>query len=500
MPSALKIRNLSKTFPGQVALDQVDLDIAPGETHALLGQNGSGKSTLIKILAGYHQPDGGASAEFGLTPLKLGDARAAAHAGIRFVHQDLGLVPTISTVENLALGFGYDTGLGGRIHWRSERARAQELLSDLGFTDFDVRLPIAALTPAQRTAVAIARALQGWEEGADLLVLDEPTSALPAEDVERLFEAIRHLHERGIAVLYVTHLMDEVFEIADRVTVLRDGKRITTVPTSELDHDTLVELIVGHRVEHGLASMEAPASAEPILSLRNISGHRLSDLSLDVAPGEIVGIAGLTGSGREDVIGLATGEIPRETGWVVINGESLPNYNPRASLAAGMAFVPGDRVAQGVIPLMSVRENLTLSDLSPMWHHGILSHKAETVECAKWVEALDVKTASSEIPIAALSGGNQQKILFGKGLRLKPSVLVLDEPTRGIDVGAKEEIHRLIDQIALDGDAVLVSSTDTEELVRLCHRVVVLTAGYVYCELRGSEITDERVEHSQLQS
>ena len=500
MSALLSIRNLTKTFPGDVALDHADFEIGLGETHALLGQNGSGKSTLIKILAGYHQPDPGWSADFGLTPLELGDGRAAAHAGIRFVHQDLGLVESISTVENLALGFGYQTGFGGHISWRAETKRAQELLSDLGFADFDVRLPVGALSPAQRTAVAIARALQGWEEGVDLLVLDEPTSSLPAEDVDRLFDAIRRLHDRGISVLYVTHLMDEVFEIADRVTVLRDGKHVATVPITELDHESLVELIVGHRVEAGAASLDARPDAEAVLVLERLAGHRLGGLTLQVAPGEVVGVAGITGSGREDVVALTTGQIPREGGRVVVNGKPVRNFDPRSAIRSGASFVPADRVSQGTIPLMTVRENLTLAELGSLWRAGHLSRRAETAECDKWIDKLAIKTPSAETAIAALSGGNQQKVLFGKGLRLEPSVLVLDEPTRGIDVGAKEEIHRLIDQLASQGDAVLIASTDTEELVRLCHRVVVLAGGKVTSEIVGTDITDERIEHAQLQT
>jgi ribose transport system ATP-binding protein len=500
MSALLSIGNLTKTFPGDVALDQVDFEVGRGETHALLGQNGSGKSTLIKILAGYHQPDPGWTAEFGMIPLELGNGRAAMHAGLRFVHQDLGLVESVDTVENLALGFGYQTAFGGRISWRKETERATELLADLGFANFDVRIPVAALSPAQRTAVAIARALQGWEEGVDLLVLDEPTSSLPAEDVGLLFDAIRRLHDRGISVLYVTHLMDEVFEIAQRVTVLRDGRRISTVPIEELDHESLVELIVGHKVEAGAASLSTRSAADPVLSLQSVSGHRLAELSIDVVPGEVVGVAGITGSGREDVVGLTIGQIPRDGGRVTVNGKGVRNYDPRAAIRSGMSFVPADRIGQGTVPLMNVRENLTLSDLRSLWKRGRLSRRAEISECDKWIAKLSIKTPSPETAIGALSGGNQQKVLFGKGLRLDPTVLVLDEPTRGIDVGAKEEIHRLIDQLVSRGDAVLVVSTDTEELVRLCHRVIVLTGGRQSAEITGSDINDERIEHAQLQT
>ena len=246
----LRIEQLSKTFPGQVALADVSLDVEAGEVHALVGQNGSGKSTLIKVLAGYHQPDpDGARAWVNGSPLTLGDGAAAAAAGIRFVHQDLGLVGSMSAAENLALTAGYLTGRGGRIRWRHEVTRAREALAGMGLTDVDVRAPVLTLPPAQRTAVAIARALVGWENGATLLVLDEPTATLPGDDVERLFAVIHRLKQRGLSILYVSHHLDEVFELADRVTVLRDGQRVTTVPVGELDHMALVELIVGHSVE-----------------------------------------------------------------------------------------------------------------------------------------------------------------------------------------------------------------------------------------------------------
>ena len=243
----LRIEQLSKTFPGQVALADVSLDVEAGEVHALVGQNGSGKSTLIKVLAGYHQPDpDGARAWVDGSPLTLGDGAAAAAAGIRFVHQDLGLVGSMSAAENLALTAGYLTGRGGRIRWRQEVTRAREALAGMGLTDVDVKAPVLTLPPAQRTAVAIARALVGWENGATLLVLDEPTATLPGDDVERLFAVIHRLKQRGLSILYVSHHLDEVFELADRVTVLRDGQRVTTVPVGELDHMALVELIVGH--------------------------------------------------------------------------------------------------------------------------------------------------------------------------------------------------------------------------------------------------------------
>ncbi len=506
MPALLTIEGLSKSFPGQVALDDVDLVINAGRTHALVGQNGSGKSTLIKILCGYHQPTGESRATYhgepvrrGNVELTLGDARSAALAGIRFVHQDLGLVDTLSAVENIAMGVGYTTKRG-RIDWRSDTARAEQDLAALGFTDFDVRVPVGQLAPSQKTAVAIARALHGWEDDANLLVLDEPTASLPGADVERLFAAIRLLKERGVAILYVSHHLDEVFAIADEVTVLRDGRRVATLPVGELDHDKLIELMIGHRLERRRQSSRSDTGTAPALQARGLSGGTVHDLDLDVEPGEIVGVAGITGSGREAVVPLLTGQVPSLSGSVHVGSQPIANYEPRSGLRAGMAFLAADRGTLGVVKSQSVRANLTLANVARHRRGWRLRHADERAEVLEWIDRLRIKTSGTEAPIDTLSGGNQQKVLFGRSLRLEPSVLVLDEPTRGIDVGAKEEIHVLIDTAATDGGAVLVASTDTDELVRLCHRVLVMRGGRVAAVLSDDDMTVEHIERAQLQS
>lgn len=498
MQDILRIEHLSKTFPGQVALDDVDLSVAPSEVHSLVGQNGSGKSTIIKILAGYHQPDPGASAWAGGERITLGDGQAAAAAGIRFVHQDLGLVGSISTVENLALTAGYRTGFAGRINWGVERRKASEALAALGAPDIDVRAPVASLPPAQRTAVAIARALIGWEDGARLLVLDEPTATLPDDDVQRLFDIIHRLKDRGVAILYVSHHLDEVFELADRVTVLRDGRRIATTPVTGLDHDALVELIIGHRLAHSSSSDAVAGNA--VLSVRGLAGMNVRGIDFDVHEGEILGLAGITGSGREDVLGLIGGQMPRDAGIVAIGETQVRNYAPRDAMATGTAFVPADRAVRGTIGTMSVRENMTLTDLSRHFVSGRLRRSREVAETNEWIDRLTIRTPSTETSIGSLSGGNQQKVMFAKALRLSPKVLLLDEPTQGIDIGAKDQIHRLVDAASAGGVAVLVASTDTDELVRLCHRVLVLVEGRVAAVLTGSDIVPERIEHTQLQS
>ncbi len=500
MKDLLVVRDLSKTFPGQVALDQVDITLGAGRTHALVGQNGSGKSTLIKIVAGYHQPDAGSYAELDGATLTLGDGPGAAAAGVRFVHQDLGLVESLNSVENISMGVGYTTKRGGRIDWAADTQRARNGLDLLGFNDVDVSLPVAALAPSQKTAVALARALHGWEESAKLLVLDEPTASLPGDDVERLFAAIRRLKERGVAILYVSHHLDEVFEIADDVSVLRDGRRITTMPTADLDHERLIELMIGHKLERSAMGSAASATGVAGLEVRGLSGGTIHGIDLVVRPGEIVGIAGITGSGRELIAPYITGQIPSDEGSVTVHGTQIPNYDPRAAMDAGMAFVPADRATLGVLPVSSVGDNLTIADLWRNWRGGRLRHREEQLECAEWVARLQIKTAGTDAPISALSGGNQQKVLFGRSLRLAPSVLVLDEPTSGIDVGAKDQILGLIDAAAQGGTAVLAVSTDTDELVQVAHRILVMVEGIIIDELSGDDMTIENVERSLLQT
>ena len=494
----LKIESLSKTFPGQAALIDVDLEIEGGEVHALVGQNGSGKSTLIKVLAGYHQPDPGSSAWVYGQPLTLGDGHAAAAAGIRFVHQDLGLVGSISTIENLAITTGYRTGRAGQIRWKREAELASKAMHILGLDDVDVEAPVDTLSAAEKTGVAIARALVDWES-TSLLVLDEPTATLPGQDVSRLFEVIRRLKVTGISIIYVSHHLDEVFALADRVTVLRDARRIASVPVSGLDHGGLIELIVGHRIEETAASTSL-RSASSLLRVVGLAGGNVENLDLDIHPGEIVGLAGITGSGREHVLGLISGQRPRIDGQVFVGERLLAEGDPGDALDAGMAFVTADRAVRGIIPMMSVRENLTVCDLSPYVVGGRLRKSAERRDTRSWIDRLSIKTSSSETLIASLSGGNQQKVMFGKALRLAPKLLLLDEPTQGIDIGAKDQIHSLVDEAAAAGVAVLVASTDTDELVRLCHRIVVLVEGRAVAELTGAQITAQAIEHSQLQT
>jgi ribose transport system ATP-binding protein len=496
MTPLLEIRGMSKSFPGTRALESVDMDIASGEIHALVGQNGSGKSTLIKILAGFHEPQSGSVVRVDGDEVELGHPAAARSAGFRFVHQDLALVESLSVVENLALGRGFETGKSGRILWRAERRRARDMLASLGF-NVDVRNPVAELTAAERTGVAIARALWEWEDGARVLVLDEPTATLPKAEVEILFESVRRVRERGVGVLYVSHRLDEVFSIADRVSVLRDGRKVGTYETRELDEKKLIGLMLGAAITRAVSSA-ATTAGETVLRARGLCGVVLADLDFEARAGEVVGFAGLTGSGREELLPLLFGARPRN-GTVQVGEDFIAPGNPQDAIRRGMSLVPADRLRQGGVFDMSVRSNLTLTKLSDLrGPGGAIRTRQEKREVSDWLKRLDVRPHDPDLRLATLSGGNQQKVVIAKWLRLRPRVLLLDELTQGVDVGAKAMIHALIRQAAEAGTAVVLASSDDEEICDLCDRTYVLREGRIAAEISQPDMTIDEVGRLQL--
>ncbi|HTZ91335.1 MAG TPA: sugar ABC transporter ATP-binding protein [Streptosporangiaceae bacterium] len=499
----LRITRLTKSFGAQIALQGVDLAVAYGEVHALVGQNGSGKSTLIKVLSGYHQPDPGAEAELAGRPFQLGSAHAATAAGLRFVHQDLALVLQLSILDNVMLGRTYPLGLGGRIRSRVAAERVRGYLHQVG-VDADVRLPVASLSPAERSAVAIARALSDTGAERLLLVLDEPTAALPSDDVSRLLDAVRRLREEGHGILLVSHHLGEVLDIADHITVLRDGRVAASVRRSEVNQRGLTELIVGHSlvpaevVSHG--QRLAGLAQEPVLRIRNLRGGRMTCLDLDVLPGEIVGVAGITGSGRESLASLITGGLPHQ-GQVEVAGTMLRPGQPHRVLAAGAAGVPGERARLGVFPNLSVRTNMTISLLDRHRRLGRIDRRGERGEILDWIERLGIVTQGPDAPIQSLSGGNQQKVLVARALRTRPKLLVLDDPTQGIDIGARAQIHEVVQRCAADGIGILLISTDSDELAGLADRILILAGGRCARVLRrGPAVTAKLIDVSQLEA
>ncbi|WP_189339358.1 sugar ABC transporter ATP-binding protein [Williamsia muralis] len=488
--TVLSVAGLSKTFPGVKALDDVDIEVQAGEIHALVGQNGSGKSTFIKVLAGVYTADSGATAVVRGRALNAGDPQSAHECGLRFVHQDLGLIPNLSAVDNLAMGFGYATGRVGRIKWKAQRERAQEALARV-VENFPLRVEVSKLTVFEKTALAIARALQDWDEHGALLILDEPTAAMPRQQVEHLFSLLRRIRDRGMSVLIVTHHLEEVFAIADRVTIFKDGQRVTTEAVSDLDAGAVTSLMTGGRTKR-LSDRRTVKPGEVALGVVDLQGTTVHGVDLSVRTGEIVGVAGLSGSGRDELCELLFGAVQAK-GSIEVSGVPLRPGRPDLSIRAGVGLVPAHRHRDGLIMTHSVLRNLSLGGLRSLAPRGRIHVRREREEAKRWVDRLGVKTHSVEAGIASLSGGNQQKVVVGKWLRLEPKVLLLDEPTQGVDVAAQADLHELLVQAADRGAALVVCSSDEVELSKLCDRVVVLREGRAVIELHGDEVTAHRI-------
>jgi ribose transport system ATP-binding protein len=497
-PAAVEISELSKTFGRQRALDAVSVSFAPGAISALLGQNGSGKSTLIKILAGVYEPDAGGEVRIWGEAVGLPlNPKVARERGLHFVHQDLGLVQDMTIAENVGITNGFGPRRLGRIRWGGLRRDTEALLERFGLS-VDARRLVSTLSAAEQTQLAIARAFA--ESASDdvagarrILVLDEPTAALPREEVEMLFTAVRRAREANACVLYVTHRLDEVFELADRVVVLRDGRVAIDRPLAGMSQSAIIEAIVGEELEAlQRAELSEPAD-DVILQLEGLSARRLGDVSLEVREGEVVGIAGLRGSGRSELARVVAGAQRPTGGGLAIGGRRVGSYGPRQALRRGIAYVPEERRRLGAIGAMSVRENVTLPRTRDYFRGGVFRHRAERRDVTTWISALGVMPRAPEMQLGKLSGGNQQKSILAKWFRVGPRLLVLDEPTQGIDVGAKAEILGLIKDKAQDGTSTLLISSEFSELAAVCHRVVVLRDGRVAGELRDSDCTAERI-------
>lgn len=477
----LRCSGICKSFPGVRALDDVALEVLPGEIHALVGENGAGKSTLMNIVAGVYQPDAG-TIEVDCRTVVIAGERHATELGIGIVHQEQSLAPLLSVAENIFAGHPPLTRLGF-IDAREMRRRAGVLLAELG-ASIDPSRTVGTLSPARRQMVEIAKALSGTLR---LLILDEPTAALTLGETQHLFGIVRRLATEGIAILFVSHRLGEVFEIASRVTVLKDGKLTGVRSTSDITTDDLVRLMVGRELSFAADPRRVPADAPVVLAVEHLDAKPVHDGSLTVRAGEIVCLAGLIGAGRTELVEAVFGARRITSGTIRVNGQILRPRLPRDSVAVGIGMVPEDRKEGGLFLEMTITENVAASNLDLFSSRGLISWPRVAAATARFVQSLRIATPNLRRRVRFLSGGNQQKVLLARWLLRNPSVLIVDEPTRGVDVGAKAEIYRILRGLASAGTALLVVSSDLPEVLALAHRIVVMADGSISGELDAAE-------------
>ncbi|MET0238096.1 MAG: sugar ABC transporter ATP-binding protein [Kibdelosporangium sp.] len=487
----LRMTGIRKQFPGVVALDDVDFRLLPGEVHALMGENGAGKSTLIKVLTGVYGVDAG-QVELAGTPVAFAGPAAAQRAGVSTVYQEVNLCGNLSIAENILLG--REPRRFGRIRWAQTHRRAEELLARLDLR-LDVSAPLASQSIAVQQLVAIARAL---DVDARVLVLDEPTSSLDSGEVERLLAVLRTLRGSGMAILFVSHFIDQVFAIADRMTVLRNGKLVGEYLTREIAPVELVSRMIGKdlAVLEDLAEHSRPERAERAVLVRTEQLARdggVEPFSLEIRRGEVVGLAGLLGSGRTELARLLFGADHADQGTVYVDDKPAAIRSPRAAIARGVAFCSENRKTEGLVEDLTVRENIALAVQAARGWTKPLSRRRQLEIAEQSIKSLDIRPADPEAQVRTLSGGNQQKVLLARWLITNPQLLILDEPTRGIDVGAKAEIQKLVTELADEGMAVLFISAELEEVLRLSDRVVVLRDRKVVAQLRNEALTPEEI-------
>jgi monosaccharide-transporting ATPase len=499
----LRMEAITKVFAGHVALDGVDFALARGEVHALVGENGAGKSTLIKVMTGAYRRDGGRVLLEG-RDVNFRSPEDAQGVGVVAVYQEVNLLTYRTVAENIFLG--REPRRFGLIDWKRMNTEAGAVLKRLGL-DIAPSATLGTLNIALRQMVAIAR---GVSFGAKVVVLDEPTSSLTEHEVSILYDVIRRLKEEGVGVVYISHRFDELYSVCDRVTILRDGKLVGTRPLAGLERLDLVCLMLGKQRDElqrggatafGAHGEKAEAvAAEPLLRAENLTrGRKLEGVSLEAGKGEIVGMAGLLGSGRTETARALFGADAVDEGRVYLEGVPLKLAAPRDAIKAGFAFLSEDRKAEGIIPELSVRENLTLAALPALSRLGVVSRAKQQELVERFMQRLRIKASSSEQKIRELSGGNQQKVLLARWLCKNPKFLILDEPTRGIDIGAKGEIQSLINELAADGLGVLMISSELEELVEGSSRVLVMRDGRCVAELRGAEVSQGKIIHAMAE-
>ena len=493
--AALRISHVSKTFPGTRALIDLSFDVKQGEIHALVGGNGSGKSTLIKIMAGVYNADPGGTITVDGDEMRADHTTpAAARAlGLHFVHQNPAVFPDLSVGENLAIGRGFQTTAIGNIRWGAQRRRTTALLERFDIAARPEAL-VRSLRPAERAMVAIARALQDQEgEHTGVLVLDEPTASLPRAEVVRLMGALNRFAESGQTILFVSHRLDEVIDSCDQATVLRDGRLAGTLGGEEITESRLIELIAGRSLELAFPSMPAATSEEIALEAKRIEGGPLKGVNFQLQRGEVLGIAGLLGSGRSELLKMAFGAYPIRSGSFDLDGQPVNFRHIGQAMDAGIAYVPEDRGTEASFPDLSLSDNVSAAMVDTYWRNLRLRKRAADADARTSISEFFIRASSERQKMGTLSGGNQQKVVLARWLRRRPKVLLLDEPTHGVDVGARAEIYQLVSNAVGEGCSVLLVSSDFEELATVADRVIVLANGQVTAELKAPDIEPARL-------
>lgn len=475
--NVIAVRGVSKAFAGVQALDDVSLEIAPGEIHCLAGENGSGKSTLIKVISGVHSPDAGAVELGGEVFGRLSPMDAISH-GVQVIYQDFSVFPNLSVMENLAL----TAELAQRrrfVNWRRMREVAAEAIAKIN-VNIDLDAKVGSLSVAQKQLVAIARALMS---DAKLIIMDEPTTALTKREVTALFKIILDLKSRGIATLFVSHKLEEVFEISEKFTIIRNGKHVITCLPEDLDHKKFSFYMTGREFEGTRFAPELDAT-DPILEVSGLSAHgAFTDVDLSLRPGEILGITGLLGSGRTELALALFGALKVDEGEIRIDGKPVVLNGVRSAIAHGIGYVPEDRLTEGLFLERSIGSNIVIAEIDSFVSAGVLDQRRADVEAQRWIDELRIATPDADNAVSTLSGGNQQRIVLAKWLATNPRVLILNGPTVGVDIGSKHDIHRVLRDLAAKGLAVIIISDDIPEVIQNCNRVLVMNAGRIVSEL-----------------
>jgi rhamnose transport system ATP-binding protein len=483
----LELKNISKSFSGVEVLHGVSFALQSGEVHALLGENGAGKSTLIKIITGVHQPDGGEILLDG-KPVHFSDTYQTRQAGITAIYQELSLFPDLNVAENIFVGCQPVTA-GGRIDWRKLYAEAGKLLHSLG-VDLDLRQKARNLSIAQQQMVEIARA---FSLNARILIMDEPTSSLTLSEVADLFRLVRRLKKDGTAIIFISHRLEELYEIADRVTVLRDGAYVDTKPMSEVTRDQLIRMMVGRTISNLFPKQEVKAG-EVVLKVEHLTRvGSFHDISFELRKGEILGMAGLVGAGRTNVARAIFGVEPATSGHIYLNSREVKITSPQQAIRLGLAYVPEDRQLHGLIPAMNITSNISLPTLRQFASRGWMQERLERKATFESARQMEVRANNIWQLARELSGGNQQKVVLAKWLGTKPRILILDEPTRGIDVGTKAAVHALMSKLASEGMAILMISSELPEVLGMSDRILVMHEGHMTAELTRAEATQENI-------